>query len=111
MKKKTVEHECDGDTNWNWCERIDNGTGGFGNKRTTGDHSNDSLIGSDQNTKESPGDLRKLAVTQTPVKKHQLSMVWKPLKWVNNNNNNDNNNTTIKMVYAQHSTSPRKWPT
>ena len=28
----------------------------------------------------SPGDLRRLAVTQTPVKKHQVTLVWKTLK-------------------------------
>ena len=29
------------------------------------------LIKDDQNTEKSPGDLRRLAVTQTPVKNHQ----------------------------------------
>ena len=33
-----------------------------------------------ENTKKSPGDLRKLAVTQTPVKNHQMSLMWKTLK-------------------------------
>ena len=32
-----------------------------------------------QNTEKSPGDLRKLAVTQTPVKNHQLPLMWKTL--------------------------------
>ena len=35
-----------------------------------------------QNTKKMPGDLRRLAVTQTPVKNHQLMLVWKTLKRV-----------------------------
>ena len=48
------------------------GTGGLVNKRKSGDHPN---IG--QNTEKSPGDLRKLAVTQTPVEKHQLIPVWR----------------------------------
>ena len=43
-------------------------TGGFGNKRTSGDHQNYSIIGIGQNTK-SPGHLRRLAVSQSPVKK------------------------------------------
>ena len=30
-----------------------------------------------KNTEKSPGDLRRLAVTQTPVKDHQLRLVWK----------------------------------
>ena len=46
------------------------GTGGFGNKRTNGDHPNEYIIEIGQNTEKSPGDLRKL-VSQTPVKDHQ----------------------------------------
>ena len=41
------------------------GTGGLGNKRTSGDHSNYSIIKNGQNTEKSPGDLRKLVVTPT----------------------------------------------
>ena len=33
-----------------------------------------------QNAKKSPGDLRRLAVTQTPVKNYQLTLMWKTLK-------------------------------
>ena len=33
-----------------------------------------------QNTEKSPGDLWRLAVTQTPVKYHQLTLMWKTLK-------------------------------
>ena len=36
---------------------------------------NDSIIENGQNTKKSPGDLRRLAVTQTPVKNHQLTLM------------------------------------
>ena len=32
-----------------------------------------------QNPETSPGDLRRLAVTQTPVKNHQLTLMWKTL--------------------------------
>ena len=32
------------------------------------DHPNDSIIENVQNTEKSPGDLKRLAVTQTPVK-------------------------------------------
>ena len=40
---KTVEHQSDSYTNFNWCswyshQRIGTGTGGLGNKRTSGDH-------------------------------------------------------------------------
>ena len=51
------------------------GIGGLGNKRTSGDHSNFSIIEIGQNTKKSPGDLRRLAVTLTPVENHQLKLV------------------------------------
>ena len=39
-----------------------------------------------QNTEKSPGDFRKLAVPQTPVKDHQLKLMWKTLREWNNNN-------------------------
>ena len=75
-----MEYESDGDTNSNWCARyshqkIGTGTGGLGNKRMSGDHPNNSLVKIGQNTEKSPGDLRRLAVTQTPVESHQLTLV------------------------------------
>ena len=48
--------------------------------RTRRDHPNDSIIENDQNSEKSPGDLRRLTVTQTPVKNHQLPLMWKILK-------------------------------
>ena len=50
-------------------QRIGTLTGRLGNKRTSGDHPNYSIIKIVQNTKKSPGYLGRLAVTQTPVKK------------------------------------------
>ena len=38
-----------------------------------------------QNTEKSPGDLRRLAVTQAPMRNHPPTLVWKSR---NNNNNN-----------------------
>ena len=38
-------------------------------------HPNDSIIENVQNTEKSPGDLRTLAVTQTPMKDHQLTLM------------------------------------
>ena len=66
-----MDHESDSDTNFNWCswyshQRIDTKTGGLGNKRISGDHSNYCIIEISQNTEKSPQDLRRLAVTQTP---------------------------------------------
>ena len=65
--KKTVEHERNSDNNYNWCswnshQRIDQ---------------NYNIIMIGQNTEESPRDLRRLAVTQTPLRNHRLKLVWK----------------------------------
>ena len=43
----------------------------LGNKKTSGDHPDNSIIETSQNTEKSAGDLRRLAVTQTPVENHQ----------------------------------------
>ena len=80
-----MQHLSDSDTNFNWCtryshQRIITGTGGLVNKRTSGDHPNDSIIEIGQNTEKRPWDLRRLAVTQTPVRNHLLMLVWKTLK-------------------------------
>ena len=80
--KKTVEHEYAGNTNCNWCswynhQRIDTGTVGLGNKKTSGVHPSYSFIKIGQNTEKSPGYLRRLAAIQSPVRKTR--------KGVNNN--------------------------
>ena len=49
--------------------------GGLGGRRASGDHPNYSIGENCQNTEKSPGDLRRLAVTQTPVKDHQLTLI------------------------------------
>ena len=76
--KKTVEHASDDYTNCNWCsrytyQRIIKGTGGLRNKRS-GDHPN-YVIEIGQNTEKSPGDLRRLVVTQNSMKDHQLTLM------------------------------------
>ena len=68
-----MEHEGENYTNRDWgfwysYQRIIKGTGGHGNKRTSGDHPKYYIIENGQN---SSGDLRRLAVTQIPVKGHQ----------------------------------------
>ena len=60
-----MEYESDGDTNRNCCaryshQRVGKGTGGLGNKRTSGDHPNYGIIKISQNTEKSPGDLLSL---------------------------------------------------
>ena len=54
---------------------VTKGTGGFHNNRTNGDHPNYCIVDIGLNTKKSPGDLRKLTVTQTPVRNNQLTLV------------------------------------
>ena len=44
------------------------------------DHPNYCIIEINQNTEKSSGDLRRLAVSQTSVKYHQLKLMWKTLK-------------------------------
>ena len=56
-------------------KRIGTGTGGLGNKWTSVDHPSYSIINISQNTKESPGDLGRFSVIQTPARNHQLTMV------------------------------------
>ena len=56
-------------------KRITKGTGGLGSWRTSGDHPNYYIIENGQNTVKSPGNLRRLAVTQTPVKDNQLTLI------------------------------------
>ena len=79
-----MEHEGDNYTNRDWCflyshQKIIKGTGGFEGRRMSGNHPN-YIIENDWNTEKSPGDLRRLALTQTPVKNHHLKLVWNTLK-------------------------------
>ena len=74
-----MEHEGNGETNCNWWawntpQRIDKGNRRLRNQMTDRSHPKYSIkIG--QNTEESPGDLKRFCVTQTPVRNHQLSLV------------------------------------
>ena len=68
-----MEYESDDYTNCKWCFwyshlRIGTRTGGLGNNGTGGDCQNYSIVEIGRNTEKSPGDLRKLAVAQTPGK-------------------------------------------
>ena len=55
--------------------RITKVTGGLGSWRRTGDHPNYYIIEDGQNPETSPGDFWRHAVTQTPVKDHQLTLM------------------------------------
>ncbi len=80
-----MEHESDIYTTYNWCSwyshrRMIKWTGGLGNKRTSGDHPNYSIIEINQDIEESPRDLKRLAVTKTPGKNQQLMLTRKTRK-------------------------------
>ena len=97
---KAMEHECNGDTNYNKCTRngppkLGKRTGKAGNQMTGRDHPHYSITKIGQNTEKSPGDLKRLAVNQTPVKDHQLTLVWKTRK-ENINDNDDAQGLTSK---------------
>ena len=102
-----MEHDGDGYTNCNLYAQNDGKEDGrVGNWRTSRDHLNYSIVKIGQNTEKSPGDLRRLVVTQTPVKDHQLTLVSKTRKENNNNNNtdnnNDNNNNNNSLLFSSH---------
>ena len=74
--KNTVEHESNNYISWDWCfsyshQRIIKGTGELGNKKTSEDHLNYYTNENGQDTDESPGNLRLLAVPHTPEEKYQ----------------------------------------
>ena len=52
-------------------------TGRLGSCRTCGDHLCYSIDENGQNTEKSPEDLRKLPITQTQGKDHQLALIGK----------------------------------
>ena len=50
------------------------------NKRKNRDRPENWMVEIGQNTEKGPGDLRRIFVSQSPVKSHQLTRVWKALK-------------------------------
>ena len=94
--KKNMEHESDSDTNFKWCarnnpKRLGKETGKFKDQRISEDHPDYSINEIHQNTKKSPGELRKLVVTQTPVKKPSANAGVKNSQRSKINYNNYNN--------------------
>ena len=77
-----MKHEGDGGTNfnvrvWNDPQGLDKRAGRVENRRSSRDHPNNSILEVGHNIEKCPGDLRRLTVTQTPVKTHQLTLMWK----------------------------------
>ena len=69
-----------------------------------------SIVEIGYNTDKGPGDLRRLAVTQTPVKDYQQKMAWKNfLAYCNNNNNNNNDNNNNNNNKSDTSLNRRPW--
>ena len=74
-----MDYKGEGVTNCNWDTRnnpqsLGKGTKEIENKRTTGNHQYFRIIKIGQNTEKSPGELKRFAVTQTPLRHHQLTL-------------------------------------
>ena len=77
-----MEFVADSDTNYSLCARNDpkglaRGLEKVGNWRTNRDHPNYSIIKIGQNTEMKSSDLRWFAVSLTPVKDYQLTLMEK----------------------------------
>ena len=77
-----MEHESDSVTNCSRYghQRVGKKSGVIVNKSMSRDHPNYSTIKISKNTEKSPGDLRRLVVTQVPVEDQQVILVWKALE-------------------------------
>ena len=60
-------------------------------------HQDNSIIKIGQNSEESSGDLRRLVLSQTPVRNHQLTVAWKTLKGENKNYDDNDNNFVMEL--------------
>ena len=83
--KKAEEHEGDRDTygiwhTWNSAQRLGKEAERVRHQTTNQNDSNYSIVEIEQNAEKIPGDLKRLVVTQTPVKDHPLAVVGKTLK-------------------------------
>ena len=85
--EKIVEHESDSDTLGIVTKGLVQGQLDLEIKGRIETYPNYSIVEINQNTEKSPVELRRLNVTQTPVRNHTLTLVWKTLKRVKNDNN------------------------
>ena len=81
---------------------FDTVPGGFGSWLTSGNHPNNSIIEDGENTAKSPGDLRRLAVTQIPVTK--------PSAYADVKNSKRVSNKTDHLISTRPSNSNKKKP-
>ena len=117
---RNLERESDTSTNCNWSswyshERIDTRTRELGNNMTSGNHPDYCIIKIRQNSEKSPGHMKRLAVTQTPVKKHKLQLIYKTklsgrniIKIINKKKKNFQNCRFCYLGWPQNKTE-RKW--
>ena len=90
---RTKKGHNDNNCNWFDCnrpQRLEKRAGKVGNRRISWNHPSYSIGEIGQNIEKSPGDLRRLDVSQTLVNDQQLMPVWKTRKEFNNKNNNNN---------------------
>ena len=78
--KKNEEYEGDGYINCKWGvkngpQRLGKKNEGIEDLRKNVVHPDQSIVKIGLNTERSPRNLRRLAVTQTPVKDHQLTLM------------------------------------
>ena len=78
-------------------------SGELGSWMKSEDHPNYYIIENGQNTEKNLGELRRLAVTQSPVKDHQLKTIMSKIIiiiiiFIINNNNNNNNILRYKRI-------------
>ena len=90
-----MEHEGDSFINRDLCfwysyQRIIRETRGLGGRGMSGDDPNNYIIENGQNTEKSPGDLRRLAFTQTSSERPSTKTDVKNSQVLDNNNNNNN---------------------
>ena len=90
--EKAVKHEGDGDISsivgpWNNPWEPGNETWRTGDYKKNWNYTSHSTTKISQDTEKSLGDLRRLAVTYTPVKSHLLELVWKTNQKDTTNNN------------------------
>ena len=87
---RELDHEGDGDNNWNWCTWNDllgfrMEAGRVGNRRTSRDHPGYSSAKIGKTTEKISGDLNRLAVTESPIKDYRQTLGWKTCKEEYNN--------------------------
>ena len=97
-----MEHESNGDTNFNWCswncpQMLGQWTRKVENRRRSRDHPKYSSLKIGQNTEKSSRGLRRLAVTPRLVKDHQLTKVWKTRKDYHNNDDSSHKKQSKKV--------------